>query len=118
MQLSIKIKFIYSSNFTLFANSICRPSFDLFDEEKPFMQVDTKTAESVFKENSITSVSSINAKQCGGNNKVFFQHVDVNDYIENFGITVTDGSLFISQNCLAVFIISEPSGALNSIIDL
>ena len=34
------------------------------------------------------------------------------------GITVTDGSLFISQNCLAVFIISEPSGALNSIIDL
>ena len=60
-------------------------SFDLFDVEKPFMQVDAKTAESVFKENSITSVSSINAKQCGGNNKVFFQHVDVNDYIENFG---------------------------------
>lgn len=60
-------------------------SFDLFDEEKPFMQVDAKTAENVFKENSIASVSSINAKQCGGNNKVFFQHVDVNDYIENFG---------------------------------
>ena len=34
------------------------------------------------------------------------------------GITVTDGSLFISQNCLAVFIISEPSGALMKNDDL
>lgn len=50
-------------------------SFDLFDEEKPFMQVDAKTAESVFKENSIASVSSINAKQCGGNNKVCLLHI-------------------------------------------
>ena len=64
-------------------------SFDLFDKERPFLQVDRQTAETVFaggKKITPISVASINPRMSSGNNKVFFQHVPIEGYISS-----TDG---------------------------
>lgn len=61
-------------------------SFDLFDVERPFMQVDKNTAATAFKgASNIVSVASINPRQSSGNNKMFFQHVPVDDYMKAKG---------------------------------
>ena len=58
-------------------------SFDIFNEERPFLQTDKKTFESVFKNSKKkpVSVASINPKMSSGNNKVFFNYVSPDDYI-------------------------------------
>lgn len=64
-------------------------SFDLFDNEKPFLQVDRQTAKTVFaggKKIIPVSVSSINPRMSSGNNKIFFQHIPIEGYISS-----TDG---------------------------
>lgn len=64
-------------------------SFDLFDKERPFLQVDRQTAETVFaggKKTIPISVASINPRMSSGNNKVFFQHIPIEGYISS-----TDG---------------------------
>ena len=58
-------------------------SFDLFDENRPFMQTDKKTFEKIFKSKKSVSVATINPRMGSGNNKVFFNNVNVNDYLNN-----------------------------------
>lgn len=58
-------------------------SFDLFDENRPFMQTDKKTFEKIFKSKKSVSVATINPRMGSGNNKVFFNNVSTKNYIEN-----------------------------------
>lgn len=58
-------------------------SFDLFDENRPFMQTDKITYEKVFKNKASGPVAAINPRMGSGNNKVFFNNVNVNDYLNN-----------------------------------
>lgn len=58
-------------------------SFDLFDENRPFMQTDKKTFEKIFKSKKSVSVATINPRMESGNNKVFFNNVSTKNYIEN-----------------------------------
>lgn len=58
-------------------------SFDLFDENRPFMQADKKTFEKVFGNKKPGSVAAINPKMGSGNNKVFFRNVEAADYLKN-----------------------------------
>ena len=58
-------------------------SFDLFDKERPFMQVDEETANKIFKPSNRTSVASINPRMSSGRNKVFFQHIRPEEYLTN-----------------------------------
>ena len=47
------------------------------------MQTDKKTFEKIFKSKKSVSVATINPRMGSGNNKVFFNNVNVNDYINN-----------------------------------
>lgn len=58
-------------------------SFDLFNENRPFMQTDKKTFEKIFKSKKSVSVATINPRMGSGNNKVFFNNVSTKNYIEN-----------------------------------
>lgn len=58
-------------------------SFDLFDENRPFMQTDKKTFEKIFKSKKSVSVATINPRMGSGNNKVFFNNVSTKNYIKN-----------------------------------
>lgn len=60
-------------------------SFDLFDKNRPFMQADEKTFEKLFKSKSSGSVAAINPKMGSGNNKMFFNHPKIEDYLKNTG---------------------------------
>lgn len=51
-------------------------SFDLFDENRPFMQTDKITYEKVFKNKASGPVAAINPRMGSGNNKVFFNNVN------------------------------------------
>lgn len=61
-------------------------SFDLFDEERPFMQVDKETAKKIFKPSNKASVAAINPRMSSGINKVFFQNISPDDYFRNTGV--------------------------------
>lgn len=61
-------------------------SFDLFDEERPFMQVDKETANKVFNSSNKVSVASIHPRMSSGHNKVFFNNIQPEDYLTNTGI--------------------------------
>lgn len=58
-------------------------SFDLFDENRPFMQTDKITYEKIFKNKNSGPVAAINPRMGSGNNKVFFNNVNANDYLNN-----------------------------------
>lgn len=58
-------------------------SFDLFDENRQFMQTDKKTFEKIFKSKKSVSVATINPRMGSGNNKVFFNNVSTKNYIKN-----------------------------------
>lgn len=58
-------------------------SFDLFDENRPFMQTDKTTYEKIFKNKNSGPVAAINPRMGSGNNKVFFNNVNANDYLNN-----------------------------------
>lgn len=67
-------------------------SFDLFDEERPFLQTDKSTYDRIIEESGglnssknkgrIAAVSSINPKAGSGLNKVFFTHFSVDAYLK------------------------------------
>ena len=61
-------------------------SFDLFNQERPFLQTDKITFEKLSsKKKTKSSVASINPRMCSGNNKVFFNPVSIEDYLNNTG---------------------------------
>ena len=67
-------------------------SFDVFDEERPFLQTDKATYSRLIEDGGglnssknkgrIAAVSSINPKAGSGLNKVFFTHFSVDDYLQ------------------------------------
>lgn len=61
-------------------------SFDLFDENRPFMQADRQTFQSMMKPNSLKSSAMIDPKNPSGNNKIFFKELKVKDYLEQAGL--------------------------------
>lgn len=63
-------------------------SFDLFDQERPFLQTDRNTFRKIFlsgKGKESTSIAAINPRMCSGSNKVFFNPVTSKDYLNNTG---------------------------------
>lgn len=63
-------------------------SFDLFNKERPFMQADRISFEKILskkEKKDSTTVGAINPRMCSGNNKVFFNPVSIEDYLNNTG---------------------------------
>ena len=58
-------------------------SFDLFDTERPFLQSDEKIFKKIFQNKESVSVAAINPRMGSGNNKVFFNSVSINEYLNN-----------------------------------
>ena len=69
-------------------------SFDLFDENHPFLQADKEAYKKIMKSKKSSSVASINPKISSGNNKLFFTPPSINDYIGIAGAKDTRTSYY------------------------
>ena len=58
-------------------------SFNLFDPQRPFLQTDRTTFEDIEKEIKLTSVATLNPRMASGNNPIFTDPPDINEYFEN-----------------------------------
>lgn len=58
-------------------------SFNLFDEEKPFLQTDKETFEKIKKDAKLVSVATLHPRMASGNNPIFTDPIDMDEYLEN-----------------------------------
>ena len=60
--------------------------FNLFDEEKPFLQTDKETFEKIKKGANLVSVAALHPRMASGNNPIFTNPIDMDEYLENSGL--------------------------------